>query len=94
MENLALEKIKQLVAEQKSQLAVARMLEITPSYLNDILNGRRDVSANVAMKLGFWREIHYVHIPVLGEFTGHGDEIGKLLQTRKNGDEEPVGVSK
>ncbi len=41
------------------QKAAADMLGITPQYLCDILQGRRDVSETVAGKLGYGREVVY-----------------------------------
>jgi transcriptional regulator with XRE-family HTH domain len=38
-----------------SQKKVARHLNITPQYLNDILHGRRDISEQVADRLGYRR---------------------------------------
>jgi predicted transcriptional regulator len=78
-QNPVLEKIRAMVAEKDSQVEVAKILEISPSYLNDILKEKRMISASIAAKFGFFREMHYVHIPVLGTLTGKGDEIGELL---------------
>lgn len=50
--NLAIDELKRRVAVS-SQKAVAEQLEITPQYLSDILNGRRDLSDNIIFKLGF-----------------------------------------
>ena len=55
----ALERIKQMVKEMGSQTAVAKELNISPAYLGDILKGNRDISNQVAAKLGYKRVISY-----------------------------------
>lgn len=47
------------VHRAKSQRAYAKALGISPAYLNDLLHGRRKVSATIARKLGFVRETTY-----------------------------------
>ena len=50
--DLAIEELKNRV-KVSSQKAVAEQLDITPQYLSDIMNGRRDLSDNIRFKLGF-----------------------------------------
>ena len=59
-DNLALAKIKELVREAGSQAEVAEGLGISRSYLNDILQERREISGEIAAKLGFERQIIYL----------------------------------
>ncbi len=42
-------------AASASQAQTAKALGISAAYLSDIINGRRDISANVARKFGFER---------------------------------------
>ena len=51
--------IADLVQEWGSQNSVAARLGVTPSYLSDIRSGRREVSAEVARKLGYRREVFF-----------------------------------
>lgn len=44
--------LRQFVSTHPSQLAAAAALGISPTYLSDMLNKRRDVSARVLAKLG------------------------------------------
>ena len=55
----ALELIKAIVREERSQFAAAKRLDIRPAYLSDILSGKRGISENVARKLGYRRVIVY-----------------------------------
>jgi DNA-binding transcriptional regulator YdaS (Cro superfamily) len=63
MPTLSNDELKDLIQEMVnvagSQRAVALELGISEVYLSDILNGRRDVSDNVARKLGYKKEIVY-----------------------------------
>jgi hypothetical protein len=45
--------------EQSSQKAVAKHIGISAQYLNDILQGRRDISEEVAAKLGYARVVTF-----------------------------------
>ncbi len=45
---------------QTSQRLVAKELGISPAYLSDILNGHREISAQVAEKLGYERVVTFV----------------------------------
>jgi plasmid maintenance system antidote protein VapI len=38
---------------------VADILKITPSYLNDILNGNRSISEKVAKEVGYFKKTVY-----------------------------------
>lgn len=51
----ALELIKQIVHEEGSQAGAAKRLDISPVYLGDILKGNRQISDQVARKLGYRR---------------------------------------
>lgn len=55
----AVELISKLVETMGSQESVARFLDISNQYLNDILRERRSVSENVAKKLGYERVVIY-----------------------------------
>ena len=82
MENPVLEKIKSMVDKAGSQAKVAEALEVSPSYIHDILAGKREISANVARKLGFERRTDYIPtIPITVSPDGkiHGDQIGAGL---------------
>ena len=78
MDNLAIETIKNLVKEAGTQAKVAENLGITPSYLSDILKGKREVSESVADKLGLLRRTIYVHVSPDGKI--YGDQIGEGLR--------------
>jgi len=41
--------------ESTSQKQTAELLKISPQYLNDVIRGRRDISAELATRLGFER---------------------------------------
>jgi transcriptional regulator with XRE-family HTH domain len=49
--------LKRRVAQAGSQKQVAEDLEISPQYLNDLLQGRRELSDNLLEKLGLARKI-------------------------------------
>lgn len=51
-----IETVWDLVAQHNGQGNVARLLGISPAYLSDILNKRREISQNVAKQLGFYRQ--------------------------------------
>lgn len=51
---------------KRTQKDVARTLRVSPQYLNDILQGRREISADFAKKLGFKRVITFVRWPEEG----------------------------
>lgn len=55
-------KIKNMVKEFGSQKLAAFQLEISEQYLSDIVNGRREVSDEVAKKLGFQKLVVYEKI--------------------------------
>jgi plasmid maintenance system antidote protein VapI len=51
-----LNKLNALIAAKGNKQKAAASLYITPQYFNDILNGRRDISENIAKRLGFrWK---------------------------------------
>lgn len=54
-----LDRLQKLVQQAGSQRQVARDLGISPAYLSDVLLGRRQVSAQLALKLGLIRTITY-----------------------------------
>lgn len=58
----ALELIKQLVKDKGSQLKAAKHLDISPQYIGDIIAGNREISGNVAAKLGYRRVVGFVQI--------------------------------
>lgn len=47
--------LAELRSSDVSQQDIAHKLGITPSYLSDVLNGRRDISEGLAARLGFER---------------------------------------
>jgi DNA-binding transcriptional regulator YdaS (Cro superfamily) len=51
--------LRQQVKAKGSQKAVADGLAISPSLLNDILKGKRNVSESLAARLGYERVIVY-----------------------------------
>lgn len=55
-EDLVLE-IHALIYSKGSQKAVAKHLEISEQYLTDILKARRNISAEIAEKLGYSRRV-------------------------------------
>jgi transcriptional regulator with XRE-family HTH domain len=48
-----------MVAERGSQKEVADILQITPAYLSDILNGNRSISNAVSKKIGYFKKTVY-----------------------------------
>ncbi len=48
-----------MVDEKGSQKAVADILKISPSYLNDILSGNRAISDKVAKEVGYFKKTVY-----------------------------------
>ena len=79
-EDVVVQRIKMLLRQMGSQKLVADKLDISQSYLSDILAGKRVVSESVAKKLGFIRT--YTYLRTDGIFTGKGDEIGAILEKR------------
>lgn len=53
------DKLRQYVAQFTSQARAAEELEITPPYLNDLLQGKRNISSAIAEKLGFTKKTVY-----------------------------------
>ena len=60
-------KILNLVIVTGTQKEAAKLLEITPSHLSDILRGRREVSSAVARRLGYRKVISYLPLPSLDD---------------------------
>lgn len=52
--------ISKQVHAHGSQRAYAKHLGVSQAYLSDVINGRRDVSAELALLLGFERVTTYV----------------------------------
>lgn len=51
----AREELEKLIAKEGSQRAAADMLGTSPSVINDIVLGRRNISRTVLSKLGYER---------------------------------------
>jgi transcriptional regulator with XRE-family HTH domain len=51
--NLAFQELERRVNAAGSRSAVAEELNIAPSQLSDVLNGRREISQGMLKKLGF-----------------------------------------
>ncbi len=54
------DRLTDMVAEHGSQKAVADILGVSKGYLNDVLMGRRPVSAQMAERLGWKRFVLFV----------------------------------
>jgi hypothetical protein len=54
-----IKKLENMVAKSGTQKAVAEMLSISPAYLCDVLQGRREVSENLARRIGYRRVISF-----------------------------------
>lgn len=68
-----MEELESRIAEAGSQKACAEVLEISPSYLNDILKGKRALTPNILSKLGYVRVS--VHVP-----TGRAGDVVKAIE--------------
>ena len=55
----AIELVRAVVIREGSQTEAAKALDISVSYLSEILRGTRKVSDNVARKLGYKRVVVY-----------------------------------
>lgn len=53
----ALELLQRTVAKHKTKRAAAEALGISPPYLHDLLQGKRDLSDKILKRLGLSREI-------------------------------------
>ena len=53
------EALRTLVRELGSQKAAAKRLGFTASFINDVLQGRREMTEALAAKLGFKRVVSY-----------------------------------
>ena len=51
--------VQALIRSAGSQKLAAQALDISPQYLCDILAGRRDISAELAGRLGYQRIVAY-----------------------------------
>ncbi len=51
------------VAAAGSQKELARSKRISPGYLSDVLCGRREISAQLASKFGFQKEVMFRVLP-------------------------------
>lgn len=58
--NPVVDRLYELRDSRASWKEVARLLGISPSYLSDIINGRREISDKLARKLGCRRKVEYV----------------------------------
>jgi len=54
-----LDRLRKGVQQAGSQKAYAKELGISLAYLNDVLHGRRKVSAQLAQRIGLVRETKY-----------------------------------
>ena len=52
--------LRKLISELGSQKAAADRLGFTPSFINDVLQGRREMTDQLARKLGFKRVVTWV----------------------------------
>lgn len=59
---LPLDVLMELARECKrtSQKATAKRLGFTPQFINDVLNGRRKITDNLAAKMGYQRVTRFV----------------------------------
>jgi transcriptional regulator with XRE-family HTH domain len=85
-ENPVIEKLKELVKQDGSQQKVSDRLDISLSYLSLILAGKREISDNLARKLGYLRApTKWVPIrpdtglAVSADGKIHGDQVGEAL---------------
>lgn len=67
MKDLTPDQLLDLVRERSaaagSQQTLAQRLQISGAYLSDVLHGRREVSDNLAAKLGFQRTVIFRPLP-------------------------------
>ena len=54
------QRLEQLVAHMGSQKAVADAAQVTPSFLSDVLKGRREPTGNLISLLRMERIVHYI----------------------------------
>lgn len=67
-----IEELENRIAEAGSQKAYAEYLEISPSYLHDIIKGKRALTPTILSKLGYVRVS--VHVP-----TERADDVVKAI---------------
>lgn len=53
----ALERLRKFIDKHGTQKAAAKALDITPAYLSDLINVRRDLSVKMLAKLGLRRTV-------------------------------------
>jgi plasmid maintenance system antidote protein VapI len=53
----ALDRLHRFVEQHGTQKAAAKALKITPAYLSDLINMRRDLSKQMLEKLGLRRTV-------------------------------------
>ena len=68
-----LEELENRIAEAGSQKACAEDLEISPSYLHDIIKGKRALTPTILNKLGYVRVS--VHVP-----TERAEDVVKAIE--------------
>lgn len=68
-----IEELESRIAKVGSQKACADELEISPSYLHDILKGKRALTPTILSKLGYVRVS--VHVP-----TDRADDVVKAIE--------------
>lgn len=56
-----LEELRKAV-KSKTQKSVSVQLGFTPQFINDVVRGRREVSAELAKSLGYERKVYFVRI--------------------------------
>ena len=52
--------LKRCAVEAGSQKEAAAILKISPQYFNDVVRGKREVSAELAERLGFEKVVSFV----------------------------------
>lgn len=60
-----LDVLREAVRVTGSQKAAASHLKVSPQYLSDVLRGRREISRELARKLGYQRIVIYMPLPVV-----------------------------
>ena len=68
-----IEELESRIAEAGSQKACAEDLKISPSYLHDIIKGKRALTPAILSKLGYVRVS--VHVP-----TERADDVVKAIE--------------
>ena len=55
------------MVEKGSQVGVAKALDVSPQFINDVLNGRRGMTGALAEKLGYQRVVTFLVKPEITE---------------------------